>query len=83
MVLSCLPNAEEVIDAAKAAGWRHSRCMLGGVMRDVLNKAGHSSIILQPILEDSWYSHTIAESYARQIGIPIEPVPTLPEEPIR
>ena len=75
VMLSCLPNAEEVIDAAKAAGWRHSRIMLGGIMRDVLNKGGRPSLILQPLLEESWYSHTVATGYARWIGILIEPLP--------
>jgi hypothetical protein len=74
-MLSCLPNAQEVIDAAKAAGWHHSRCQLGGVMRDVLNKGNRPSIILQPILEESWYSHAVASSYARLIGIDIAPLP--------
>jgi hypothetical protein len=53
--------------------------MLGGIMRDVLNKAGRSSIILQPIPEDGWYFHTVASSYGRQIDIGIEPVPQLPQ----
>jgi hypothetical protein len=75
VMLSCLPNAEEVIEAAKAEGWQHSRMMLGGIMRDVLNKSGHPSIILQTISEDSWYSHTVARGYARRIGILIEAFP--------
>ena len=74
-MLSCLPNAEEVVDAATAAGWRHSRIMLGGIMRDVLNKADHSSLILQTIPEESWYSHPVATGYARWLGILIEPLP--------
>jgi hypothetical protein len=79
-MLSCLPNAEEVVDAAKSVGWRHRRIELGGVMRDVLDKPGHSSLILQPIPEESWYSHKTARSYARLLGIGIEPPPSLPKD---
>lgn len=79
-MLSSLPNAEEVVAAAKAAGWRHRRMQLGGKMRDVLDKAGHPSLILHPIPEDSWYSHKTAKSYAGLLGIGIEPPPRLPRE---
>jgi hypothetical protein len=78
-MLSCLPNAEEVIAVAKANGWSHSRMTLGGQTRDVLSKPNKSSIILQIIPEQSWYSHPVARSYARLLGVLIESVPTLKE----
>jgi hypothetical protein len=73
-MLPGLPNAEEVIDEAKACGWHHSRG------RNVLTKDGQPAVILQPIPEDSWYSHELACHYARRLGLEIAPPPKLPEE---
>lgn len=74
-MLSCLPFLEEVIAAAKAAGWTHSRRRLSGGFRDTLRKAGKPTLILQPISDQSWYGHTIAKHYARHLEIEIEPLP--------
>jgi hypothetical protein len=70
-MLSCLPGVKEVIEAARANGWTHSR--VGG--HDVLGKDGAPTLFLQVIPQNGWYAHPLACNYARRLGIEISPLP--------
>lgn len=64
------PTKKIVIDMACEAGWVH-RIIKG---KDVLiSNNGELHIILQDIGNFSFYEHTVASSYARRLGIDIEP----------
>lgn len=68
-MLPANPRKKTVIDAAVERGWRHEKIHGKDVLRSI---SSDMFVVLQDIGEDCFYSHSVASSYARSLGLAID-----------